>query len=114
MAGLGHEQQSGVADGLRRLLKDHPGDLCLLRGEVEVPQVAESQPAGVRLRPIVFRPTFHKFGGQACGGVQLHVTDAAAFRRASSVVSAQWTIVKVAARSFTNFPAGFASRRPAR
>ncbi len=32
------------------------------------------------MRPIVFRPTFHKFAGQPCGGVQLHVTDAAAFR----------------------------------
>ena len=25
-------------------------------------------------------PTFHKFAGKACGGVQLHVVDAAAFR----------------------------------
>ena len=35
---------------------------------------------GVRFRPHVFRPTFHKFAGQDCGGVQLHVTDADAFR----------------------------------
>src|SRR3954462_14258258 len=28
---------------------------------------------GVRLRPLSFRPTFHKFAGQSCGGVQLHV-----------------------------------------
>ena len=36
--------------------------------------------AGVAFRPHVFRPTFHKFAGQDCGGVQLHVTDEAAFR----------------------------------
>jgi uncharacterized protein YbbC (DUF1343 family) len=42
--------------------------------------LAEAQLAGVRLRPIAFRPTFHKFAGKACGGVQLHVVDAAAFR----------------------------------
>jgi len=35
---------------------------------------------GVRWRPLVFQPTFHKFAGETCGGVQLHVTDRAAFR----------------------------------
>jgi uncharacterized protein YbbC (DUF1343 family) len=31
-------------------------------------------------RPLTFRPTFHKFAGELCGGVQVHVTDRAAFR----------------------------------
>jgi molybdopterin-guanine dinucleotide biosynthesis protein MobB len=35
---------------------------------------------GVLFRPHVFRPTFHKHAGRDCGGVQLHVTDAEAFR----------------------------------
>lgn len=35
---------------------------------------------GAVLRPCTFRPTFHKHGGQVCGGVQVHVTDAARFR----------------------------------
>ena len=35
---------------------------------------------GVRFRPTWFTPTFSKHAGQACGGVQLHVTDRAAFR----------------------------------
>lgn len=35
---------------------------------------------GLVARPLVFRPTFHKWGGQPCGGVQLHVTDREAFR----------------------------------
>jgi uncharacterized protein YbbC (DUF1343 family) len=30
---------------------------------------------GVLFRPVTFKPTFHKFAGIACGGVQLHVTD---------------------------------------
>lgn len=30
---------------------------------------------GVRFRPHYFQPTFHKHGGQVCGGVELHVTD---------------------------------------
>jgi uncharacterized protein YbbC (DUF1343 family) len=35
---------------------------------------------GVRFRPLSFRPTFHKFGGQSCGGIQLHVFDRRTFR----------------------------------
>lgn len=40
---------------------------------------AEDLP-GVEFRPAWFRPTFQKFAGQDCGGVQLHVTDRRAFR----------------------------------
>jgi molybdopterin-guanine dinucleotide biosynthesis protein MobB len=35
---------------------------------------------GVFFRPHVFRPTFQKHAGKTCGGVQVHVTDAVAFR----------------------------------
>ena len=35
---------------------------------------------GVRFRPVWFMPTFSKHAGRRCGGVQLHVTDPAAFR----------------------------------
>jgi uncharacterized protein YbbC (DUF1343 family) len=35
---------------------------------------------GVAFRPAWFRPTFHKFAGQTCGGVQVHVTDREAFQ----------------------------------
>jgi len=35
---------------------------------------------GVVFRPAWFRPTFQKFTGQMCGGVQVHVTDRGAFQ----------------------------------
>jgi uncharacterized protein YbbC (DUF1343 family) len=35
---------------------------------------------GVRFRPCTIEPTFHKFAGQGCGAVQLHVTDRRAFQ----------------------------------
>lgn len=35
---------------------------------------------GVKLRPVVFTPTFHKHAFEPCGGVQLHVTNADLFR----------------------------------
>jgi uncharacterized protein YbbC (DUF1343 family) len=34
---------------------------------------------GVRFRPCVIEPAFHKFAGQRCGALQLHVTDRRAF-----------------------------------
>lgn len=34
---------------------------------------------GVYFRPLYFKPTFHKFKDQACGGVFVHVTDPSAF-----------------------------------
>jgi uncharacterized protein YbbC (DUF1343 family) len=35
---------------------------------------------GVRFRPVVFEPTFHKHAGVSCGGCQIHVVDRSAFR----------------------------------
>jgi uncharacterized protein YbbC (DUF1343 family) len=35
---------------------------------------------GVTFRPVWFRPTFQKFAGQTCGGVQLHVGDRNTFQ----------------------------------
>lgn len=45
-----------------------------------VEAVAPGDVAGCRLRPCFFEPTFHKHAGALCGGVQIHVTDRAAFR----------------------------------
>jgi uncharacterized protein YbbC (DUF1343 family) len=35
--------------------------------------------AGANVRPLHFTPTFHKYAGQNCGGVQVHVLDAEVF-----------------------------------
>jgi uncharacterized protein YbbC (DUF1343 family) len=37
--------------------------------------LAEVRIEGAVLRPATFQPTFHKHGGQICGGVQVHVVD---------------------------------------
>ncbi|HEY4187979.1 MAG TPA: DUF1343 domain-containing protein [Polyangia bacterium] len=34
---------------------------------------------GVSFRPLTVRPTFHKFAGEPCGGIQLHVTERRTF-----------------------------------
>ncbi|MBI2893285.1 MAG: DUF1343 domain-containing protein [Deltaproteobacteria bacterium] len=42
--------------------------------------LAKDQLPGCAFRPLSFRPTFHKFAGQVCGGCQLHVLDTNAFK----------------------------------
>jgi len=51
--------------------------------------------SGFALRPLVFQPTFHKHAGTPCGGVQLHVTDAEAFRPvmvATALLKSAWRL----------------------
>jgi uncharacterized protein YbbC (DUF1343 family) len=43
----------------------------------EMQRLAPQWLQGCRLRPCWFEPTFHKHAGQLCGGVQVHVEDAA-------------------------------------
>jgi uncharacterized protein YbbC (DUF1343 family) len=42
---------------------------------------------GFVARPLTFRPTFQKHAGAICGGVQIHVTDARAFRPVATYVA---------------------------
>ena len=42
---------------------------------------------GFFARPLGFEPTFHKHAKQSCGGVQIHVTDAATFRPVATYVA---------------------------
>jgi uncharacterized protein YbbC (DUF1343 family) len=71
--------------------------------------------AGARLRPLSFEPTFHKFRGQTCGGVQVHVQEAARFRPYALYLRA---IAAVAQRCGADFvfrsePYEYVSDRPA-
>ncbi len=49
--------------------------------------LAEEGLEGVIFRPASFEPTFQKWAGQMCGGVELHVTDPWAFRPVSAAVA---------------------------
>ena len=50
-----------------------------LNPDIYVNELAKYNFAGVAFRSTYFRPTFQKWAGQTCGGVQLHVTDREAF-----------------------------------
>jgi uncharacterized protein YbbC (DUF1343 family) len=43
---------------------------------------------GCRFRPLSFEPTFHKFAGEVCGGVQVHVTDPDVFESVPTYTAA--------------------------
>ena len=51
---------------------------------------------GCRFRPLHFEPTFHKFSGEVCGGVQVHLTDPDIFEAvptytaAIAAIRSQW------------------------
>lgn len=60
---------------------------------------------GCRLRPLDFEPTFHKFAGRVCGGVQVHVTDRAAFEPVATYTAAIAAIAGL-------WPEHFAWKRP--
>ena len=50
-----------------------------LKGHVFAEKLTAAKLPGVAFRPLTYRPTFQKHAGKDCGGVQMHVTDRAAF-----------------------------------
>ncbi len=60
---------------------------------------------GLRWRPLVFEPTFHKYAGEACGGVQVHVTDRREFAPVQAYTAAIAAIAEL-------WPDRFAWRQP--
>ncbi len=58
-----------------------------LDGRALAGELAATGLPGFFARPTTFRPTFQKHGGTVCGGVQIHVTDAEAFRPVATYVA---------------------------
>jgi uncharacterized protein YbbC (DUF1343 family) len=55
---------------------------------------------GVHLRPVRFQPTFHKWAGRPCGGVQAHVVDPDRFRPFLTGLAAIAVARRLAPRAF--------------
>jgi uncharacterized protein YbbC (DUF1343 family) len=55
---------------------------------------------GVAFRPARFTPTFHKWAGRVCGGVQLHVIDRATFKPFLTGLAVMAAARRVAPRDF--------------
>jgi len=60
---------------------------------------------GVFFRPIYFQPTFHKWAGQMCGGIQVHVLDRNIFEPYLTGITAISAIRRL-------YPESFAWRNP--
>ncbi len=55
--------------------------------EALIRELANDRLPGVVFRPVYFQPTFHKFDGETCGGVQIHVIDRQSFKPVISGVA---------------------------
>jgi uncharacterized protein YbbC (DUF1343 family) len=60
---------------------------------------------GVVFRPLHFQPTFHKFVGELCGGIQIHVVDREAFKPVMTGVAIVSAIRRL-------YPDSFAWKQP--
>jgi uncharacterized protein YbbC (DUF1343 family) len=60
---------------------------------------------GVRFRPVYFQPTFQKWAGEMCGGIQIHVKDREAFEP-------YWTGIAIIATARSMYPESFQWRQP--
>ncbi|HKQ05989.1 MAG TPA: DUF1343 domain-containing protein [Blastocatellia bacterium] len=70
-----------------------------------VERLSDEELPGCVLRPLHFEPTFHKFAGERCGGLQIHVTDRGAYKPVLTGVA-----VIAAIREL--YPAQFAWKTP--
>jgi uncharacterized protein YbbC (DUF1343 family) len=59
-----------------------------LDGQALAHELGATGLGGFVARPITFSPMFHKHAGRVCGGVQVHVTDRAAFRPFATYLAA--------------------------
>ena len=77
--------------------------------------LARERLPGVAFRPLSFRPTFHKFQGQVCGGVQVHVTNRLSFRPYLTGVAVVRALRALAGEAFAwrSEPYEFVVDRPA-
>jgi uncharacterized protein YbbC (DUF1343 family) len=71
---------------------------------IEAAQLAECLDGwgfpGAVFRPLHFEPTFHKFAGQMCGGVQVHVTDREVFKPVAVYSAAIAAVAQVWGQDF--------------
>lgn len=77
--------------------------------------LAEEDLPGVYFRPHYFKPTFHKWAGKVCGGIQPHITDRNQFKPVLTGVAVLRAIARLYPRDFQwrAEPYEFVGDRPA-
>jgi uncharacterized protein YbbC (DUF1343 family) len=85
-----------------------PFELCgapFLEPRRLIDELGDTPLPGVTLREVAFEPTFHKWAGKVCRGLQLHVTDRRAFKP-------YFTTLALLAAIRRLYPENFAWRQP--
>ena len=67
--------------------------------------LAERGLPGIHLRDVFFQPTFHKWRGEVCGGLQIHITDPDAYKP-------YVTSLTIIQEIFSLYPGDFSWRNP--
>ena len=80
--------------GSRGRRRDEARDAAASSGSSTARRSGAVVEPGLGLRPLGFKPTFQKFAGRPCGGLQLHVRDPRAVRSLRTT----WAILKAAWR----------------
>jgi uncharacterized protein YbbC (DUF1343 family) len=70
-----------------------------------VERLSDEELPGCILRPLHFEPTFHKFQGERCGGLQIHLTDREAYKPVL-------TAMAIIAAIHSLYPEQFAWKQP--
>jgi len=65
-----------------------------------VEQLNKERLPGVVFRPLYFQPTFHKFAGEICGGIQIHVIDRTVYKPVITGVAITSTIRRLNPEQF--------------
>jgi uncharacterized protein YbbC (DUF1343 family) len=63
-------------------------------------ELSREELPGVVFRPMHFQPTFHKFAGEICGGLQMHVTDRNRFKPVITSIAVIGAIYRLYAQEF--------------
>lgn len=66
-----------------------------------VSELGKDKLPGAVFRPMHFQPTFHKFGGEICGGIQIHVTGRDQFKPVATGVAVINAIRRLNPASFS-------------
>jgi uncharacterized protein YbbC (DUF1343 family) len=77
----------------------------LIEPETLVKQLKVFKLPGIVFRPLYFQPTFQKYAGHLCGGVQIHIINRRIFKPFKTAVAVLKTI-------YTVYPERFAWKQP--
>jgi len=92
---------TGISEGRGHTRPFEVSGAPYVDGDALASLLAEQNLPGVAFRPMTFTPTFDKFEGIACDGIQQHITNADAYLPYKTGVAIVWAVRKLWPKSFS-------------